>query len=168
MKKFILIFFITITCQAQKNSVYAEIYLEAVTAAMSINYERQLFNNSNLLIRAGVGLYQTIGIFGISDGYYTVPVTFHYLAPVSDNSFVDIGIDPTFNTPGSPKNIVYLFTNIGFRKNIKNNLFWRVHVTPYTINLTKKRYSLGDEFISIVEEFNLPRTWAGFSIGKRF
>lgn len=173
MKNIVFILLLSAICYAQKNSMYLEFTSQIVASSFSFNYERQLFNEPNLLIRSGIGFYGTISILGSSDSYFTFPITLNYLIRLSNDNYIDIGvgpnwIGPAFDSPNASKNILYLFTNVGFRQNLEKNFFWRAHLTPYAINLTKNTYTSGNEVIYIVEKFDFPKIWIGFSIGKRF
>lgn len=173
MKKliFIALFSVPTLIFAQKNSVYAEYSTHIIANSLSINYERKIFDD--LFLRIGFGYYKEIEIFGISEEYYSVPISINYLFKLSAKNFIDVGIGPniiesSFDSPGAPEKVTFLFTNVGFRRNFGNNFFWRAHLTPYVINLTKDTYSYGDTTFFVVEEFDFPKTWVGFSIGKQF
>ena len=167
---FILLFTATIG-YSQKNSIYLELFGNGVLG--SVNYERQLTQEHRFFMRVGIGFYSNLGILGDSKSYYTIPLSFNYLVDIKNNNYLDLGIGATLvqsNLEGvdAPNAILYLFTNIGFRRNFGNNLFWRIHASPFVTNLTKDYYEVtGTTFVSR-EEFDFPKAWFGFSFGKRF
>ena len=117
MKNIIFILLLSVTCYAQKNNVYLELTTQYIlTTSGTINYERQLFSNTPIMIRAGFGYYASSG-FGNTETYYTVPLTINYLIRLSDMNYIDFGIGPNlignvFDSTDAPKNILYLFKEL--------------------------------------------------------
>lgn len=173
MKTLVFLLLVSISSYAQKNSIYVEFTTTIIIGgSMSINYERQLFENPKLLIRGGLGFYGGCG-FGGCESIFTIPTSINYLVTISDDKFIDIGTGPHliksgFDSPDAPKNIIFLSTNLGYRQYFGNNFFWRAHISPYNIYLTKNKYRSGNGLYYSEEIFDIPRTWIGFSIGKRF
>ena len=133
-----------------------EIYLEAGGNGLfaSINYERHLTKQPGFGVRVGVGFYSEEAF------YLTIPAGINYLFQLkSDKSFIDAGLGATWtridgNLFGEPKNsngdnFVNFVPSIGYRHHTKQNLMWRISVTPIA-----NKYGF------------VP--WLGFSLGKRF
>ena len=171
MKKLIFILLLTTTVYGQKNSIYLELLGNGYTG--SINYERQLTQEHKLFVRAGIGFHSNLGILEDTESYFTIPLSFHYLVDIKNNNYLDLGIGTTLvqsNLKGvnAPNTILYLFTNIGFRRNFGNKLFWRIHVSPYVTNITRDYDEIASMSFVSREEVSFPKVWLGLSFGKRF
>jgi len=171
MKNIIFILLFTGALYGQKNSVYLESLGNGFLG--SVNYERQLTKGPKLFVRAGIGFNSNLGILGDTEISYTIPISLHYLVSLKNNNYLDLSVGPTliessFDSFDAPNTILYLFTNIGFRRDFGGSFFWRIHGTPYVINITKDTYRSGDDTLYLVEEFDFPKAWFGFSFGKRF
>jgi hypothetical protein len=157
MKQWILViissFFVTLSFgQLRKNDIYLEAGGNGLFA--SVNYERQLTKQPGFGVRVGVGFYSENAF------YLTIPVGINYLFELkNDKSFIDAGLGATWTRIdgdlfGDSKNpngdhFVNFVPSIGYRQHTKQNLMWRVSVTPIA-----NKYGF------------VP--WLGFSIGKRF
>ena len=151
----ICLFFVTISLgqQAYKRN---DIYLEAGGNGLfaSVNYERQLTKEPGIGIRIGAGFYT-------EDAFYlTIPVGINYLFKLKRvDSFIDAGLGVTWarvdaNLFKQAKNstathFVSFVPSIGYRRHAKQNMMWRVSITPVANSET---------FVP----------WVGFSVGKRF
>ena len=136
----------------KKNDIYLEAGGNGLFA--SVNYERQLTKQPGFGLRLGVGFYSENAF------YLTIPVGINYLFKLkNDKSFIDAGLGVTWtrndgNLFGDSKNskgehFVNFVPSLGYRRHTKQNLMWRVSVTPIA-----NKYGL------------VP--WLGFSVGKRF
>ncbi len=171
MKNILFILLFTGLLYGQKNSIYLESLGNGFVG--SVNYERQLTKEQKLFVRMGIGFYSNLGILGDSEMSYTIPISLHYLVNLKNKNYLDLGVGSTliesrFESLNAPNTILYLFTNIGFRRNFGNHFFWRIHGSPYVINMTKDTYTSGGDTLYVVEEFDFPKAWFGFSFGKRF
>jgi len=171
MKNILFILLFTGALYGQKNSVYLESFGNGFLG--SVNYERQLTEEQKLFVRAGIGFNSNLGILDDYETSFTIPVSLHYLVNLKNKNYLDIGVGSTliesnFESLHAPNTILYLFTNIGFRRNFGDSFFWRIHGSPYVINITKDTYRTGENNFSLVEEFDFPKAWFGFSFGRRF
>lgn len=140
MKKLLLSVFLTkaaILAAAQQDFKRNDIYLEAFGNGLfsSLNYERQLTKQPGLGMRFGVGFY-TENVF-----YLTILSGVNYLFPLKGGkSFIDAGAGVTFaridgqlfepskNSRGN--HFTNFIPSIGYRKHAKNDLMWRISLTP--------------------------------------
>ena len=143
-------------CQAQNLSKQNLIYLELGGNGLfsSLNYERQLFKNTALSLRIGLGFYTEKAF------YLTIPMGLNYAFKLNKvNSFLDLGMGVTFaridgrvfaqeqNENGT--HFTNVIPSIAYRKHNAQDYFWRISFTPVFNRQTV-----------------MP--WVGFSIGKRF
>ncbi len=171
MKNILFILLFTGALYGQKNSIYLESLGNGFFG--SVNYERQLTRDQKLFVRAGIGFHSNLGILGDTEVRYTIPTSVNYLLSLNNNNYLDIGVGATliesgFESLKAPNTILYLFTSIGFRRNFGGSFFWRIHGSPYVINMTKDTYTSGGDTLYVVEEFDFPKAWFGFSFGRRF
>lgn len=159
MKQILLLIFITISAIhsfGQTKFIRNNIYLEAGGNGLfaSINYERQLTTQPGFGIRLGVGFHSE------NTFYLTIPVGVNYLFKLkSDKSFIDAGLGATLSRIdgklfqssfyNNGDDFVSFIPSIGYRRHTKQNLMWRISITP------------------IVYKYGLV-PWIGLSIGKRF
>ena len=159
MKTFLLMMFAFCLAEhasGQNNFKRNDVYLEAGGNGLwgSVNYERQLTSEPGLGARIGIGFYTE------SAFYLTIPAGISYLFQLKkQGSFIDAGLGVTWtrmdgrlmnNKPfDKHDHWVNFIPSIGYRKHAKNNLMWRVSITPIA-----NRYTF------------VP--WLGISIGKRF
>ncbi len=159
MKHLLLLIFTTIYVIhlfGQTKFVRNNIYLEAGGNGLfgSINYERQLATQPGFGIRLGVGFHSE-NMF-----YLTIPVGIVYLLNLTgDKSFIDAGLGATWSRiegklfqssiSNKGEDFVSFIPSIGYRHQTKQNLMWRISITP------------------IVYKHGLV-PWTGLSIGKRF
>lgn len=133
-----------------------DIYVEAGGNGLftSLNYERQLTKKPGIGARVGVGFYT-------EDAFYlTIPVAVSYLFKLKgDNSFIDAGLGVTWarvnaalfrkSTRYEVDHFLNVVPNIGYRKHTRNDLMWRINITPI----------INDDAFT---------PWLGISFGKRF
>jgi hypothetical protein len=133
-----------------------DIYLEAGGNGLfaSVNYERQLSKQPGIGARIGIGFYSENAF------YLTIPVSINYLFKLKgEKSFLDAGLGATWtradgNLFGHSENsngehFVNFIPSIGYRVHAKQNIMWRISLTPIANKYT---------FVP----------WLGLSLGKRF
>lgn len=123
----------------QKNSVYFELGGNGLLA--SINYERQVTGAN----APWIGVYAGAGIYGSNPTYLTIPFGINYLAKLTNSeSYIDIGMGATYSKAEvnlyvivdrkDPnyinKNYWNYLLRIGFRRQTKKNLMYRISFTP--------------------------------------
>ncbi|WP_437399069.1 hypothetical protein [Flagellimonas lutimaris] len=132
---------------AQDNLIYGE--LGGASPMLSVNYERQFFDNSHINIRAGVGVsfWETF-----DNANVTAPLGLYYLQDVKNGNFIELGVTTTLNLSSlSSSNYGFLLPNIGYRKYYANKKgFLKLTFCPVIFDK--------DEFLP----------WAGISVGQRF
>ncbi|RIV42936.1 hypothetical protein [Flagellimonas pelagia] len=127
MIKFITIAFLVFGTSlfAQQNLVYAE--LGGAGPIISVNYERQLFQESHLNFRAGLGFYT---------GWYaglSAPLGVYYLQDFKKGNYLELGMTYTLlltgwedNEPGG-----FILPAIGYRKySLKRKSFFKITFNP--------------------------------------
>ena len=150
MKRIIIIGFLVFgTClSAQENLVYAE--LGGAGPIISVNYERQFFQESHLNFRAGFGFYT---------GWYaglSAPLGMYYLQDLNKGNYLEMGMTYTLlptgwedNEPGG-----FFLPAIGYRKySTKRKSFFKITFNPI--------------FFDNNDPLDL-LPWGGISFGTRF
>lgn len=153
---FILLFFVfVIPLKAQENSLRNSMYIEIGGSGLfaSINYERQLTKLPALSARIGLGFYTEKAL------YTTLPIGINYVLKLSkSHSYLDVGMAVSYanrnhrffiREKGNTEGFTSFIPSIGYRKDGKEDLFWRVSFTP------------------VINEFSFV-PWFGFSFGKKF
>lgn len=163
---FLLIFFsLSLNCVngqqsfSTRLSIKNIVYLEALGAGIlgSINYERRLTREPEISARIGLGFYTESAI------YMTYPTSLHYIIPLKENRFIEVGPGYTFAQYGTDdcfdcreqvtgENLNSLFFSIGYRRIFHPNLMWKVNFTPLISNNQSAKFT----------------PWLGISLGKYF
>lgn len=132
---------------AQENLIYGE--LGGAGPIISVNFERQLFQESHLNLRAGLGFYT---------GWYSglsAPLGMYYLEDLNKGNYLELGMTYTLLISGWDDNEAggFFLPAIGYRKySTKRKSFFKITFNP--IFFSDDPFEL------------LP--WGGISIGTRF
>ncbi len=133
---------------AQENLIYGE--LGGAGPIVSINYERQFFQESHLNLRAGLGFYT---------GWYSglsAPLGLYYLQDLNKGNYLELGMTYTVLLTGWDDNDTggFFLPAIGYRKYSTNRKsFFKITFNPI--------------FFDNDDPFDL-LPWGGISFGTRF
>ncbi len=149
MKKyfFVIIVFTLLKVNAQENSFYGE--LGGAGPIFSLNYEREVIDDSALLLRIGLGYLSTWSYEGL-----TIPIGAYHLIDLNKGNHLELGGSYTFGL-GRDNDIGtgFFLPAIGYRKYKEGRKgFFKITFNPVLYN---------DEPIEVIP-------WGGISYGVRF
>ncbi len=117
------------SCIAQKNLFYGE--LGGAGPIGSLNYERQVLNDSPLMLRAGLGYVTS---WSYSD--FTIPTGLYYLIDLKRQNHLELGATYTFalNTQ-ELDGLGFFLPAIGYRKYAREGKsFFKITLSPVIFN----------------------------------